>query len=258
VHGKKRIAGVVGSPAFHLLSADEKTKRPEIKSLWIDIGAQSRREAEELVQLGDPITFTETFTPLVDDRATARGFDNTAGAVIIAEAMRLLKEDGGLHRGVGVHGVATVQEEIGSRGAHAAAYAVAPATSIVVDMDHATDLPPLDETQHGSLRVGQGPTIGRGANINPVVFDLLTSAAREEDIPFQVSVFASITPTDANATQVSRSGVPTGLVGVPLRYMHTPSETLSLTDVERCARLVAAYCRRITPETDFTPRLPSP
>ncbi len=257
VHGKKRIAGVVGSPAFHLLSADQKTKRPEIKSLWIDIGAQSRREAEELVQLGDPITFTETFTPLVGDRATARGFDNTAGAVIIAEAMRLLKEDGGLHRGVGVHGVATVQEEIGSRGAHAAAYAVAPATSIVVDMDHATDLPPLEETQHGSLRVGQGPTIGRGANINPVVFDLLTSAAREEDIPFQVSVFASITPTDANATQVSRSGVPTGLVGVPLRYMHTPSETLSLTDVERCARLVAAYCRRITPETDFTPRLPS-
>ncbi len=257
VHGRKRISGVVGSRPFHLMTADEKTKRPEIKNLWIDIGAQSRREAEELVQLGDPITFTETFTPLMGNRATARGFDNTAGAIIVAEAMRLLKENGGLHRGVGVYGVATVQEEIGSRGAQAAAYAVDPATSIVVDMDHATDLPPLNETQHGSLHVGKGPTVARGANINPVVFDLLTDAARDEGIPYQVSVFASITPTDANATQVSRSGVPTGLVGVPLRYMHTPSETLSLTDVENCARLVAAYCRRITPDTDFTPRLPS-
>jgi endoglucanase len=152
--------------------------------------------------------------------------------------------------------VATVQEEIGSRGSTTATYAINPTTGIVVDMDHATDLPPLDETQHGSLHLGEGPTVGRGANVNPVVFDLITAAARDEGIPFQVSVFAAATPTDANAMQVSRSGVATGLVGVPLRYMHTPSETLSLTDVENCARLVAAYCRRITPDTDFTPRLP--
>jgi endoglucanase len=104
--------------------------------------------------------------------------------------------------------------------------------------------------------VGKGPSIVRGANVNPVVFDLLTTAAREEGIPYQVQVYAAATPTDANAVQVSRSGVATGLVGVPLRYMHTPSETLSLTDVETCARLVAAYCRRITPETNFIPRLP--
>ncbi|MBM0206078.1 M20/M25/M40 family metallo-hydrolase [Micromonospora sp. STR1s_5] len=255
VHGKKRIAGVVGSRAFHLLSPDEKTKRPEIKKLWIDIGAKSRKEAEELVSLGDPITYTETFSPLLDERATARGFDNTAGAVIVAEALRLLQQDGGLHRKVGVYAVATVQEEIGSRGAEVATYSVNPVTGIVVDMDHATDLPPLDERQFGSLHVGKGPTIGRGPNVNPLVYDLLTEAAREEGIPYQVSVFAAATPTDANMMQVSRSGVATGLVGVPLRYMHTPSETLSLTDVENCARLVAAYCRRITPETDFRPRL---
>ena len=255
VHGKKLVSGVVGSPAFHLQSGTEKSKRPEIKNLWIDIGAKSREEAEACVRLGDPITFTETFTPLLGDRAAARGFDNSAGAVIVAEALRLLKGDGGLHSGVGVYGVATVQEEIGSRGSQTATYAINPMTGIVVDMDHATDLPPLDETQHGSLHLGGGPTIGRGANVNPVVFDLLTAAAREEGIPYQVSVFAAATPTDANAMQVSRAGVATGLVGVPLRYMHTPSETLSLSDVENCARLVAAYCRRITPDTDFTPRL---
>lgn len=150
-----------------------------------------------------------------------------------------------------------MQEEIGSRGSKTATYAINPVTGLVVDMDHATDLPPLDEAQHGSLLVGEGATVGRGANINPVVFDLLTDAAREDGIPYQVSAFAAATPTDANAMQVSRSGVATGLVGVPLRYMHTPSETLSLTDVENCARLVAAYCRRITPDTDFTPRLPN-
>ena len=256
VHGKERVPGVVGSRAFHLLSPEEQAKRPKVKDLWIDIGATSRAEVEAVIRLGDPITYTETFAPLMGERACARGFDNTAGAVIIAEAMRLLTAEGGLHPGVGLYAVATVQEEIGSRGAKAATYAIAPVTGLVVDMDHATDLPPLAETEYGSLVVGKGPSIARGANINPIVFDLVTAAAEAENIPYQVQVYAAATPTDANAVQVSRSGVATGLVGVPLRYMHTPSETLSLTDVENCARLVAAYCRRITPETDFTPRLP--
>ncbi len=255
VHGRKRLPGVVGSTAFHLMTPDEKTKRPEVKKLWIDIGARSREEAEAVVQLGDPITYQEEFHPLMGDLASARGFDNSAGAVVIAEALRLLKQDGGLHEQVGVYGVATVQEEIGSRGAQTATYGVNPVTGLVVDMDHATDLPPIDEKEHGRLEVGKGPTISRGPNVNPAVFDLLTAAARDEGIPYQVSVFASATPTDANAVQVGRAGVATGLVGVPLRYMHTPSETLSLTDLENCARLVAGYCRRITPETDFTPRL---
>ena len=257
VHGKRRVAGVVGSRAFHVLTEEEKSQRPLIKNLWIDIGASSRQEAEEVIRLGDPITFQQQFQPLMGDRATARGFDNTAGAVIIAEAMRLLKEDGGLHPAVGLHAVATVQEEIGSRGAETATFAIAPVTSLVVDMDHATDLPRIDEAEHGVLQVGKGPSIARGANVNPVVFDLLLAAAGEEGLPHQVHIFPATTPTDANVVQVSRSGVATGLVGVPLRYMHTPSEMLSLTDVENCARLVAAYCRRITPETDFTPRLPN-
>jgi putative aminopeptidase FrvX len=254
VGGKTRVPGVVGSRAFHLLSPDEKAQRPTLKDLWIDIGARSRSEAEAAVRLGDPIVFQQEFHALMGDRAAARGFDNTAGAVIIAEAMRLLKQDGGLHADIGLYAVATVQEEIGSRGAETATFAIRPRTGLVVDMDHATDLPGIDEAQHGTLKTGNGPTISRGANVNPVVFDLLTAAAREERIPYQVSVFAAATPTDAKAMQVSRAGVATGLVGVPLRYMHTPSETLSLTDVDDCARLVAAYCRRVTPNTDFRPR----
>jgi putative aminopeptidase FrvX len=255
VHGRKRVPGVVGSVAFHLQTEEDKSKRPAIKDLWIDIGATSRADAEAVVQLGDPITYEQEFHGLLGQHATARGFDNTAGAIIAAEALRLLKEEGGLHPSVGVYAVATVQEEIGSRGAQAATYDINPVTGLTIDMDHALDYPRARPQEHGDIRIGHGPTLSRGANVNPVVFRLLTEAAQADGIACQVSVFAKATPTDAAAMQISRAGVATGLVGVALRYMHTPSEMLSLTDVENCARLVAAYCRRVTPETDFTPRL---
>jgi endoglucanase len=254
VHGKKPVPGVVGSRAFHLQDSAEKTERPQLKNLWIDIGATSRAEAEACVRLGDPITFQQEFHPLKGDRATARGFDNKAGVFIAAEALRLLREGGGLHPQVGVYAVATVQEEIGSRGLQTAAFAVNALTGLAIDMDHATDYPRINQREHGTLELGKGPTVSRGPNINHAVFDLITQAADDENIPYQVSVFARATPTDAGAMQINRAGVATGLVGVPLRYMHTPSELLSLSDVENCARLVAAYCRRITPATDFTPR----
>jgi endoglucanase len=252
VHGRGRVPGVVGSRAFHLLAPAEQSARPQIKSLWIDIGATSRAEAETLVRLGDPITFQAEFQPLGGDRVAGRGFDNKAGVFIIAEALRLLQR-GGVHRGVGVYAVATVQEEIGSRGVQTAAFGINPTTGLAIDMDHATDYPGADPSGIGDLRIGRGPTVSRGPNINHALFDLVSDAGREEGIPHQVSVFAKATPTDAGAMQISRNGIATGLLGVPIRYMHTPSETLSLRDVEDCARLAAAYCRRITPETDFTP-----
>jgi putative aminopeptidase FrvX len=255
VHGRERVPGVVGSRAFHLLSPAEQSKRPEIKNLWVDIGASSRTEAESAVRLGDPITFQQDFQALAGERAAARGFDNRAGVFIVAEALRLLRDGGGLHRDVGVYAVATVQEEIGSRGVQTAAFGINPATGLAIDMDHATDYQTANPSGIGDLRIGKGPTVSRGPNINHSLFDLVTDAAREEGIPYQVSVFAKATPTDAGAMQISRNGMATGLLGVPLRYMHTPSETLSLRDVEDCARLAAAYCRRVTPDTDFTPAL---
>ena len=172
----------------------------------------------------------------------------------MAEALRLLRERPGLHPDVGVHAVATVQEEIGSRGAQTAAFDIAPRCGLVVDMGHAVDYPGVSKARHGALDIGKGPGVSRGANTNPVVFDLVTEAARREDVPFQVSVTPGATPTDAKAVQVNRGGVAAGLLEVPLRYMHTPCEVLSLKDVEDTARLMAAFCRSITPETDFTPR----
>jgi endoglucanase len=254
VHGKERVAGIVGRKAIHLLEEEERKKKPELKDIWIDIGATSRLEAEAVIQLGDVVTYQYEFQQLMGDRATARGFDNKAGMFIVAEALRLLKEKGALDPEVGVYAVATVQEEIGSRGARTSAFSIGARTGLAVDMDHAVDYPGVSKSRHGQLDIGKGPSVSRGANTNPIVFALMTEAARQEGIAYQVSVTAGATPTDANAMQINKGGMATGLLGVPLRYMHTPCELLSLKDVEDCARLMAAYCRCLTPDTDFTPR----
>jgi endoglucanase len=255
VHGRNGpVGGVVGRKAIHLMDPDELKEKPKLKELWIDIGATSKDEAENVVALGDVVTYQQEFQLLLGDRAVGRGFDNKAGLFIVAEAMRLLGEDGGLHPSVGVYAVGTVQEEIGSRGAKTSAFAIEAQSGIAVDMEHAIDYPGVSRAQNGQLDIGKGPSVSTGANTNRIVFALVSEAARKENIPFQVQVAPSATPTDAGALQLNRAGMATGLLGVPLRYMHTPGEVLSLRDVENCARLVAAYCRMVTPETDFTPR----
>ena len=254
IYGKQRIPGVIGRTAIHLQDEAERKRKPEIKDMWIDIGAESRGEAEEIVSLGDVATYQCEFQPLMGDRATARGFDNKMGTFVVAEALRLLKEDGGLDPGVGVYAVATVQEEIGIRGARTASYSIDPQTGLAVDVNHAIDYPGVSKTLHGEIDIGKGPTVSRGANTNHVTFDLIKAAAKADNIPFQVSVTAGGTGTDANAMQLNRAGMATGLLGVPLRYMHTPVELLSLKDVEDCARLMAGYCRQVKSDTVFTPR----
>lgn len=258
VHGKEQITGVIGRKAIHLLKDEERKKKPELHELWIDIGAKDKAEAEEFVSLGDPVTYQYEFQTLLGDRATARGFDNKMGSFIVAEALRLLKEDGGLDPNVGVYAVATVQEEIGLRGARTSAAWIGARTGLAVDVNHATDYPTVSKTQHGELLTGKGPSVMRGANANPNVFRMIRETCDAEGIPYQVDVTAGGTGTDGNAMQLNPSsfgGMAVGIVGVALRYMHTPCEVLSLTDVADCARLMAAYCRAVTPETDFTPRL---
>jgi putative aminopeptidase FrvX len=253
VQGRQPVPGVVGRKAIHVLSEKDLKRKPEMSDLWIDIGASSREQALALVELGDSITFQYEFQQLAGDLVTARAFDNKAGLFIVAETLRLLKEEGGLRPDVGVFAVATVQEEIGSRGATTAAFAIAPRTAIAVDMGQALDYPGIDPREYGVLDIGKGPGISRGANTNPVVFGLLREAAERDGIPHQVSITPGTSPTDAKALQTARGGIATGLLEVPLRYMHTPSEVVSLADVEACARLLAAYCRSITPGTNFTP-----
>ena len=253
VHGfGARVNGVMGRRAIHLMSPDERTKRPELHELWVDIGARDGDQAKEIIRLGDPITYQYEMAELLDDRVAARGFDDKMGAWVVAETLRVLADDmAGLH--CSVTAVATVQEEIGLRGAHTAAYRCNPLVGIAVDVCHSIDYPGGDKKRHGDTVLGKGPVVCRGANINPVVFNMLVKAAQEADIPLQLEVAAGGTGTDANAIQLSRAGVAAGLVAVPLRYMHTPGEVLSLADMDNTVALLAAFIRLITPETSFIP-----
>lgn len=255
IHGKKRVPGIIGRKPIHLIEAADREKSPKLHELWIDVGAASRAEVEEVLSLGDPVTYQYGFEQLLGDRAAGRGFDNRVGSFVVAEALRLLKEDGGLDPKVGVYSVATVQEEIGLRGARTSAFGVNAQSGLAVDMNFAIDHPGVSKERYGQLDIGKGPSVSRGANTNPIVFKMVCEAAKKDGIPMQVSVEPGATGTDANAMQISRGGMATGLLGVPLRYMHTPCELLSLKDVEECTRLMAGYCRLVKQDTDFTPRL---
>jgi putative aminopeptidase FrvX len=256
VHGKEAVLGIIGRKAVHLLEEDERKKKPEIKDLWIDIGATSKKDVEDAgIEIGDVCTYQYEFELLRNGRATARGFDNKMGSFIVAEALRLLAEDGGLNPGVGVYAVATVQEEIGIRGAKTSAFWIDAQSGLAVDVNHAIDYPGVSKTRHGTMDIGKGPSVMRGANNNHTVVKMLRAAGDEDGIPYQMDVAPGGTGTDGNAMQISRGGMAVGVLGVPLRYMHTPCEMLAIEDVENCAKLMAAYCRRVRPDTDFTPRV---
>lgn len=251
IHTEKGpILGVLGRKAIHLLDSAERDKVPKTDELWIDIGVSTRKEAEELVQIGDCITYAQELQRLQGERCTARSFDNKMGCFVVAEAMRLLQ---GKQLNCGVYAVANVQEEIGLRGARTASFSIDPLVGIATDVGHAMDFPGADKKKVGDIKLGGGPVIGRGANINPKVFAMLVQTAKDLEIPYQIEAFGGGTGTDANAMQVSRAGMATGLLSVPLRYMHTPCEVMSLDDIENTARLMAGFVERVTPDIDWTP-----
>lgn len=253
IHGKEKVAGVIARKPIHLLEPKEREAKPEFHDMWIDIGAKNRDEALKWIEVGDPITYQWEYAELKNGLAAARGFDNRVGSFVVAEALRLLSE-GGLDKKVGVYAVATVQEEIGLRGARTSAHAIGAQSGLAVDVDFAIDHPSVSKSRYGKCDLDGGPSVTRGANINPIVFSMLQEAAKKEKVSIQVSAEPGGTGTDANAMQVAGDAMATGLVGVPLRYMHSPCEVLALKDAEDCAKLMAGYCKLVKGNTDFTPR----
>lgn len=244
------VPGVIGKRAIHLMDAKDREKKSELHTLWIDLGVTCREEALATVEIGDPVTMDHPLTLLLGDRATAKSFDNRMAVWICAEVLRMLQ--GRTFPGA-VYSVSTVQEEIGLRGARTASFGINPEVGIALDVCHATDYPDADKRKVGAIQVGQGPVVARGANINPRVFALLVRTAREEEIPIQIEAAPAGTGTDANAMQLNQAGMATGLVSVALRYMHTPCELLSLTDLENAARLCAGFIQRVTPDMTWIP-----
>lgn len=237
---KGYVKGVTGKRAIHLMNEADRKKVPETHEIWIDIGARSKEEALSRIAIGDVATYDHEFELVHGSIGAARAFDNKVGAYVVGEALRRLSS-GKKKLAAKVVSVATAQEEIGVRGATTAAYAVDPHIALAVDVGHATDHPDCDNRKYGETKLGGGPIICRGPNINPVVFERLVSCARELEIPHQFEADPRPTGTDARALQTGRGGVATGLVSIPLRYMHTPSEVVDLEDVENCVKLFVQF-----------------
>ncbi|HVD85942.1 MAG TPA: M42 family metallopeptidase [Solirubrobacterales bacterium] len=244
------VPGVVGRKPIHLLDAEQRKKVVELKSMHIDIGAGDREEAETLIRIGDPVVIAAEPMPVAGERLVSRAMDNRLGAYVALESLRRCAEGKG--PGGSFAAVAAVQEEIGLFGARTAAFEVRPDIAIAVDVTHATDAPGVDEKEIGSHPFGSGPAIGRGSTLSPKVFELLVETAEAEGIEYSIGASGRGTSTDADVLQISRSGIPTGLVSIPLRYMHSPVEMVDLRDVEAAVELLAAVGARLSDDIDLS------
>ncbi len=242
--------GVVGRKPIHLIEADERKNVTPLESLVIDLGMPAKK-VKKLVRIGDVITFGVGFEKFGKSMAVSRAFDDKAGVYIITRVMEELKEAGGASGDYIC--AATVQEEIGLRGGTTSTYGINPDIAIAFDVTHATDYPGIDQSKHGKLVCGSGPVIARGPNINPVIFERLCMAAKEEKIPFQLEAEPRVTGTDAGAMQIQRGGKPTGLVSIALRYMHTPTEVICLTDLEATVALLKRFILDLDEDVSFVP-----
>ena len=234
------VKGVVGNVAPHLTKQEGEPKPPKIHEIFIDIGVASRKEAEQVVRIGDPITLVDEFDVLRGDLCVARAFDNRIGTWSVAEALRLLAESKTkIH--AEVCAVSNVQEEVGLLGARQIAYALKPDVALVVDVTHATDYPTVSKAQHGDTKIGQGPALTHGGCNHPEVVKRLEEVAAKKKIPLQHEAMSSTSGTDTDAIFWTRGGIASALISLPNRYMHSPVEVVSLKDLEQIPQLLAAF-----------------
>jgi endoglucanase len=244
------VKGVVGNVAPHLMHGEKDPKPPKIHDLFIDIGAGSRKEAEKLIQIGDPITLADEFDLLRNDLAVARAFDNRIGTFAVAEALRLLKESKiKLH--AEICAVSNVQEEVGLLGARQIAYSLKPDVALVVDVTHATDYPTVSKTQHGDVKIGRGPVLTHGGPNHPEVVKRIEAVAKAKKIPLQHHAMSSNSGTDTDVIFWTRGGIASALVSLPNRYMHSPVEVVSLKDLEKIPELLAAFAKSLKSDEQF-------
>ncbi len=253
IHNPKgTVRGVVGNAAPHLMKLQKDPKVPEIHEIFIDIGAKDREEALSLVRIGDPITMDGYFEQLRNDRAIARAFDNRMGTFAVAEALRILAtewKDQKLEAEICF--VSNTMEEIGLFGARQIAYSLHPAAAVVVDVTHATDYPGVSKAKHGDVKLGQGPTVTRGVRNHPVVVDRIEQVCKEREIPLQYEAVSATSGTDADAIFWTRGGIPCSLISLPNRYMHSPVEMISLTDLEQIPKILAGFAVSVKREDQF-------
>jgi endoglucanase len=243
------LPGVVGKKPIHLLKPDDRKSVPELKDLHIDIGAKDGDEARGLVDVGDVAVIAAAPVELPNGRFVSRAMDNRLGAFVAYESARLVAEAGGAPGDVCA--VANTQEETNFGGSVTSAFSLDLDLALVVDVTHATDAPGIDEKENGCHHLGSGPALVRGTSLSPAIYDLLAETAKAEGIEYTVEATGRATGTDADAVVLARGGIPTGIVQIPLRYMHSPVELAQLSDIQDSARLIAAFAQRLSADLSF-------
>jgi endoglucanase len=247
------VFGVIGKKPIHLIKTEEKEKAAKFVDMWVDLGARTKKEAEEMISVGDPGVIDSRTMEFPNGRLVSRSIDDRIGAFVVLEALRRYAAKPGAAK---VVAVATTQEEIGYRGGGAGVCAtcINPKMAIVVDVTFAIDHPGIEKKEHGESAIDSGPVLTRGSIISPVVLDLLRKTAEKRKIPVTLHAAGRETSTDADAIHIAREGIATALVSIPNRYMHSPNEMVSIQDLDSAADLIAETCRVITAKTDFTAR----
>lgn len=246
------VLGIIGRKPLHLLQSDERGKAPKLSELWIDVGVNSKEEAQALVAIGSVATRAAELETLRGDLVVSRALDDKSGIFTVVEAMRRLHEQREKLK-ASVFFVSAVQEEVGLRGARTSAFGVDPLIAVAVDVTFTSDHPQTSKQEIGDIALNSGPVITIGGHINPRVYNILISAAEEAGIAYQIDPQASGTGTDTDVIQVARAGVATGLVSIPCRYLHTGSEIVSLKDIEESAELLSRFVLALDVETNVIP-----
>lgn len=244
------VPGVIGRKAAHLLTAEDRTKVVQTRDMWIDIGAKDRAAAQAKVEVGDPVVIDARMIEFDEDLVVSRSLDNRVGAFVALEALRLLAED---TPALDLYAVAATQEEITFAGAMTSSFKLAPTVAVAIDVTHATDYPGADKKKDDEVRLGGGPVLARGASLNPVAFRRIEAVSRNLGMDLPVQASPRYSGTDADAMIKSGVGTATVLVSIPNRYMHSPNEMVSRSDLVNAAKLIAEFVRTIDEETDFRP-----
>lgn len=243
VHSKDPCFGVIGSKPPHVMKEDERKKPVEAKDMFVDVGASSADEVSDMgIEIGTAISIDQNLVRLAGDRVTGKALDNRAGAALLIEVMKRIGDIKPT-----VHAVFTTQEEVGLKGARTAAFGLDPDVAIAIDTCIAGDHPGITKDE-SAMEVGKGAAItvmdagGRGVITHPKVLAWLRETAKKNKIAHQLDVSDGGT-TDATAISLTREGIPSGVISVTTRYLHSPVEVLSLKDMESCADLIAHAVR---------------
>ncbi len=248
-HGDSIVRGIIGRKPIHMMRGDDGGGKLKMEDLWVDIGAKDKEDALKKVSIGDTVTYHSTFEMLSDDLVVTKATDNKAGVYVAARVMQELSKK---KLKVSYYAVCSVGEETTMKGAGTSAFQIKPDIAIAVDVTFSSDLPGSDKRIYGDVSLGNGPTLTIGAALHPKIKDLLEKAAKVNDIPYQLEIAPARTGTDADAIHGLGPGVATAVISIPNRYMHSPNEVISLSDLENAVKIIAAFISDLDDKIDLT------